>query len=66
MNTTLKFMRLAMAALMVATAAACSDDDENVLPPEDPNPDPVLIPVTFKVTVDDFVEVPATDVEMGL
>ena len=35
-------------------------------PDPDPNPDPVLIPVTFEVTVDDFVEVPATDVEMGL
>lgn len=35
--------------------------------PEDPDkPDPVLIPITFEVTVDDFVEVPATDVEMGL
>ena len=35
-------------------------------PDPNPGPDPVLIPVTFKVTVDDFVEVPATDVEMGL
>ena len=35
-------------------------------PDPDPDPDPVLIPVTFEVTVDDFVEVPATDVEMGL
>lgn len=35
-------------------------------PDPDPDPDPVLIPVTFEVTVDDFVEVPATDVEMSL
>ena len=34
--------------------------------PDPDDPDPVLIPVTFEVTVDDFVEVPATDVEMGL
>lgn len=35
-------------------------------PDPDPDPVPVLIPVTFEVTVDDFVEVPATDVEMSL
>ena len=34
--------------------------------PDPDDPDPVLIPVTFEVTVDDFVEVPATDVEMSL
>ncbi len=40
-------------------------DPENPDPDPD-DPDPVLIPVTFTVSVDDFVEVPATDVEMSL
>lgn len=31
--------------------------------PEDPTPDPVLVPITFTVTVDDFVTPPATEVE---
>ena len=35
--------------------------------PEDPDkPDPVLIPITFEVTVDDFVEVPAQDIDMDV
>lgn len=35
--------------------------------PDDPdNPDPVLIPITFEVTVDDFVEVPAQDIDMDV
>lgn len=33
--------------------------------PEDPTPDPVLVPITFTVTVDDFVTPPATEVESG-
>lgn len=32
--------------------------------PDDPDPDPVLVPITFAVTVDDFVPVNATDVEI--
>lgn len=35
-------------------------------PDPDPNPDPVLIPITFEVTVDDFVEVPAQDIDMDV
>ena len=31
--------------------------------PEDPTPDPVLVPITFTVTVDDFVTPAATEVE---
>lgn len=31
--------------------------------PEEPKPDPVLVPITFKVTVDDFVTPDATEVE---
>jgi len=31
--------------------------------PVDPTPDPVLVPITFTVTVDDFVTPPATEVE---
>ena len=31
--------------------------------PEDPTPDPVLVPITFTVTVDDFVTPGATEVE---
>ena len=31
--------------------------------PDDPTPDPVLVPITFTVTVDDFVTPPATEVE---
>ena len=31
--------------------------------PEGPTPDPVLVPITFTVTVDDFVTPPATEVE---
>lgn len=31
--------------------------------PEDPTPDPVLVPITFTVTVDDFVTPPATEVK---
>ena len=31
--------------------------------PEDPTPDPVLVPITFTVTVDDFVTPDATEVE---
>ena len=35
--------------------------------PEDPDkPDPVLIPITFEVTVDDFVEAPAQDIDMDV
>ena len=35
--------------------------------PEDPDkPDPVLIPITFEVTVDDFVEVPAQNIDMDV
>lgn len=35
--------------------------------PEDPNtPDPVLVPITFDVTVDDFIEVSDVDVETGI
>ncbi len=56
MNTTLKFMRLAMAALMVATAAACSDDDDNnVLPPEEPTPDPVPETSVYPTNPNTFV-----------
>ena len=33
--------------------------------PDDPTPDPVLVPITFTVTVDDFVTPPATEVESG-
>ena len=32
--------------------------------PDDPDPKPVLIPITFEITVDDFVTVPAGDIEM--
>lgn len=35
-------------------------------PDPDPKPDPVLIPITFEVTVDDFVEVPAQDIDMDV
>lgn len=31
--------------------------------PDDPQPEPVLVPITFEVTVDDFVEVPSTDID---
>lgn len=33
--------------------------------PDDPTPDPVLVPITFTVTVDDFVTPGATEVESG-
>ena len=33
--------------------------------PDDPTPDPVLVPITFTVTVDDFVTPAATEVESG-
>ena len=33
--------------------------------PDDPTPDPVLVPITFTVTVDDFVTPDATEVESG-
>lgn len=33
--------------------------------PEDPTPDPVLVPITFNVSVDDFVTPGATEVESG-
>ena len=33
--------------------------------PEEPKPDPVLVPITFTVSVDDFVTPPATEVESG-
>ncbi len=33
--------------------------------PEDPTPDPVLVPITFTVTVDDFVTPGATEIESG-
>lgn len=32
--------------------------------PDDPDPDPVLVPISFAVTVDDFVPVASTDVEI--
>lgn len=36
-------------------------------PDPDPEPEPVLVPITFDVTVDDFVEVkPDTEVESGI
>ena len=42
-------------------------DPENPDPdPDGPDPDPVLIPITFEVTVDDFVEVPAQDIDMDV
>ena len=34
--------------------------------PDPDDPDPVLIPITFEVTVDDFVEVPAQDIDMDV
>lgn len=35
--------------------------------PDDPEPEPVLVPITFDVTVDDFVEVkPDTEIESGI
>ena len=40
-------------------------DPENPDPDPD-DPDPVLIPITFEVTVDDFVEVPAQDIDMDV
>jgi len=41
--------------------------DPNPDPDPDPDdPDPVLIPITFEVTVDDFVEVPAQDIDMDV
>ena len=33
--------------------------------PEDPKPDPVLVPITFTVSVDDFVTPGATEIESG-
>ena len=33
--------------------------------PDDPTPDPVLVPITFTVTVDDFVTPAATEVKSG-
>ena len=33
--------------------------------PEDPTPDPVLVPITFTVSVDDFVTPGATEIESG-
>lgn len=35
-------------------------------PDPDPNPDPVLIPVTFEVSVDDFVSVVNPDIDMDV
>ena len=35
-------------------------------PGEEENPDPVLVPITFTVTVDDFVPVDGGDIESGL
>lgn len=35
-------------------------------PGEEENPDPVLVPITFEVTVDDFVPVDGRDIESGL
>lgn len=35
-------------------------------PGEEENPDPVLVPITFEVTVDDFVPVDGGDIESGL
>ena len=44
-----------------------SGDTVTVSMTDDPdNPDPVLIPITFEVTVDDFVEVPAQDIDMDV
>ena len=40
-------------------------DPENPDPDPD-DPDPVLIPITFEVTVDDFVEVPAQNIDMDV
>ena len=41
-------------------------DPENPDPEDPDKPDPVLIPITFEVTVDDFVEVPAQDIDMDV
>ncbi len=40
------------------------DPDPDPTPDPDPDPDPVLIPITFEVTVDDFVPVANQDIAM--